>query len=163
MVEVDVADARHPAIHTSTVRVSSAQHVIVLGDKRLSEKPGKNQPLTPSTSTPPSTVLNSPRPLSTSYLLYLSSLQSGRKAHTHALQSTPEMELERRPASMSDEEHIRRVMPCHYLTSRRDRNDMLMVGLVALFLIAVLVMETWVVIVNRYAQCLVLEPLHFTN
>lgn len=110
-------------------------------------------PTTGAGAEPPSGMLTSPRPLSTSYLL---SITGGRrKGEGGRFSQLPVQAIEAVESSsitqmeMGVEVATTIEMPCYYYTLlAREHNDVLAVSLVFVFAMVVVVVETWASLLN---------------
>jgi hypothetical protein len=104
-------------------------------DDETAQEPIDNRPVTPASTVHPSVALASPQPVATTYLLGLA-------------RSRPADQQQGSPEALNDAGRRRRVgMPCYYMRhharGRGEYTDVLAIGLVATFLLVIVVVETW--------------------
>jgi len=139
-------------------------------DEASTQKPIDNRPISPSSSVVPSVALASPQPVVTTYLLSLSAeaksrtggkadaaiVMDGAKATKEAMaavqgSTSAQMEMgiaqgqgHSETAESDASKTAKKIsLPCYLAHLRTDYTDMLAVGLVALFLVIIVVVETW--------------------
>jgi len=112
-----------------------------------------NRPVTPPSGVDPAVALAAPQPVATTYLLSLAkhrpkqaqagraSAQDQNRAKFATTAVAGETGLPRKPG-----------MPCYMHHRRRDSTDVMAIGLVATFLLVIVLVETWEGVCERYVN-----------
>ncbi|KAH8897191.1 hypothetical protein GQ53DRAFT_743008 [Thozetella sp. PMI_491] len=114
-----------------------------------------NKPVTPSTGSTPEEVLSLPRPIATSYLLFLAAADKAHKSTVGLLQETVLVSsessvvgAETRPQATSPYNFYVPRTPCPTRASQ-EHNARLITWMVAAFICIVVLLESWEVIYSR--------------
>jgi hypothetical protein len=141
-----VASAAHPPVPVATVQPQDASPKVIpdSGDKYERYAGYENSYMTPSPTMTPSQVLDAHEPLETSYLLSLNPWYRRKAAAAAKGSSITAKEMGLGLEELEDLESKKIGMPCYYARMARiERNDLLAVCLVLMFVMVVVLVETF--------------------
>lgn len=178
--------AQHPPAPIGTRPGQLRPQLFVSGGapEDIAQKPFDNQPITPSTTDQPSSVLASPQPIETKWLLALTGptpAPSSSASSTATLvavsdeMADPEEEAKYVAAMIAELELSRGVMtpsslepsssrlesPCHYAAYlSREYRDMLVISLFVTFVVVIVLAEMWETVMESRRSAAAASSVH---
>jgi len=112
-----------------------------------------NRPVTPPSGVDPTVALAAPQPVATTYLLSLTR-QRPSQAQVQAGRGANRAPAKFAPTAVAGETGLpsKVGMPCYMHHRRRDATDVMAIGLVATFLLVIVLVEAWEGVSERYVN-----------